>query len=159
MRHRLVLALAVLALVASCAACSPAYLVKAGLAEMRILRARQPIHRVLNDTTADESTRAKLAWVLEARRFASERLGIDVGNSYTMYTELESDTLALVLSAAYPDRLQSKTWWFPVVGRVPYKGFFDHDDAFEAQAELDAEGWDTYVRPTAAFSTPTIASR
>jgi predicted aminopeptidase len=153
MRNRLVLALAVLTLVASCAACSPAYVVKAGLAEMRILRARQPIHRVLNDTTADEATRAKLAWVLEARRFASERLGIDVGDSYTMYTELESDTLALVLSAAYPDRLQSKTWWFPVVGRVPYKGFFDYDDAFEAQADLEAEGWDTYVRPTAAFST------
>lgn len=153
MRHRLILALGVLALVASCAACSPAYVVKAGLAEMRILRARQPIHRVLNDSTADEATRAKLAWVLEARRFAGERLGIDVGDSYTMYTELESDTLALVLSAAYPDRLQAKTWWFPVVGRVPYKGFFDYDDAFGEQAELDAEGWDTYVRPTAAFST------
>ena len=153
MRRRLVLALGGLALVASCAACSPVYVVKAGLAEMRILRARQPIHRVLNDSTTDPATRGKLAYVLQARRFAAEDLGIDVGESYTMYTELESDTLALVLSAAPRDRLAPVTWWFPVVGRVPYKGFFSEDDALEQQASLADEGYDTYVRPTAAFST------
>jgi predicted aminopeptidase len=153
MRRRLILALGVLALLASCAACSPVYVVKAGLAEMRILRARQPIHRVLNDPATDPATRGKLAYVLEARRFAAEELGIDVGESYTMYTELESDTLALVLSAAPRDRLWPKTWWFPVVGRVPYKGFFSERDALREEASLAADGYDTYVRPTAAFST------
>ncbi|MEX2466232.1 MAG: aminopeptidase [Gemmatimonadota bacterium] len=153
MRRRLILALGGLALVASCAACSPVYVVKAGIAEMQILRARQPIHRVLNDTTTDAETRGKLAYVLEARRFAAEQLGIEVGDSYTMYTELESDTLALVLSAAPRHRLAPKTWWFPIVGRVPYKGFFSERDAFAEEAELAAEGYDTYVRPTAAFST------
>ena len=153
MRRRLILALGGLALVAGCVACSPVYVVKAGLAEIRILRARQPIHRVLNDTTTDPATRGKLAYVLEARRFAAEELGIDVGESYTMFTELESDTLALVLSAAPRDRLWPKTWWFPVVGRMPYKGFFSERDALREEASLAAEGYDTYVRPTAAFST------
>ena len=153
MRRRLILALGILALVASCAACSPTYLVKAGLAEMRILRAREPIHRVLNDPSTDSETRGKLAYVLEARRFAGEELGIEVGDSYTMFTQLESDTLALVLSAAYKDRLAPKTWWFPVVGRVPYKGFFSERDAFREEASLREEGFDTWVRPTAAFST------
>ncbi|MDZ7778361.1 MAG: aminopeptidase [Gemmatimonadota bacterium] len=153
MRRRLILALGGLALVASCVACSPVYVIKAGLAEMRILRARQPIHRVLNDSTTDPEVRGKLAYVLEARRFAAERLGIDVGDSYTMYTELDSDTLALVLSAAQRDRLRAKTWWFPIVGRVPYKGFFSEADARSEMASLEAEGYDTYLRPTAAFST------
>ena len=45
------LALAALSLAASCMACSPVYVVKAGIAEMQILRARQPIHRVVNDPT------------------------------------------------------------------------------------------------------------
>jgi predicted aminopeptidase len=142
-----------LTLVASCAACSPIYVLKAGIAEARILRARQPITRVVNDSTVDPDTRAKLAWVLETRRFAAEELGIDVGESYTMYTELESDTLALVLSAAPKDRLTPKTWWFPIVGRVPYKGYFSESGALNDQQDLEAEGYDTYLRPTAAFST------
>ena len=150
---RAVLALAALSLAASCVACSPVYVVKAGIAEMQILRARQPIHRVVNDSTTPADTRAKLAYVLEARRFAAEELGIDVGESYTMYTELERDTLALVVSASPKDRLGSVTWWFPIVGRVPYRGFFSQEDALEAAADLEAEGYDTYVRPTAAFST------
>jgi predicted aminopeptidase len=147
------LALAALSLVASCAACSPVYVVKAGIAEVGILRARQPIHRVLNDSSVDADTRAKLAYVVEARRFAASELGIDVGDSYTMYTELDRDTLAMVVSAAYKDRLAPKTWWFPIVGHVPYKGHFSLQSALDEQADLDAEGYDTYVRPTAAFST------
>ena len=82
-----------------------------------------------------------------------EGLGLDVGDSYTSFTKLDSDTLAHILSAARRDRLEFRTWWFPVVGRFPYKGFFELDDALAAQRKLDAEGWDTYLRPTAAFST------
>lgn len=147
------LALTALSLVASCVACSPIYIVKAGIAEVRILRARRPIHSVLNDTTVDAGTRAKLAYVVEARRFAAAELGIDVGDSYTMYTELDRDTLAIVVSAAYKDRLVPKTWWFPIVGRMPYKGHFSLQSALDEQASLEAEGYDTYIRPTAAFST------
>ncbi|HUF76836.1 MAG TPA: aminopeptidase [Longimicrobiales bacterium] len=150
---RAALALAALSLAASCMACSPVYVVKAGIAEMQILRARQPIHRVINDSATDADTRAKLSYVLEARQFAAQELGIDVGESYTMYTELERDTLALVVSAAPKDQLGSVTWWFPIVGRVPYRGFFSEEDALEAAADLEADGYDTYVRPTAAFST------
>ena len=150
---RTALAVGALALVAGCAACSPVYVVKAGIAEARILRARQPIHAVLADSTVDADTRAKLAWVVEARRFAADELGIDVGDSYTMYTKLDRDTLAMVVTAAYKDRLVPKTWWFPIVGHVPYKGHFSLQSALDEEADLAAEGFDTWVRPTAAFST------
>lgn len=142
-----------MAVAGSAWACSPVYVLKAGWAEAKILRARRPIPEVLADPATDSDTRGKLAWVMEARRFAVERLGIDAGEAYTTYTRLERDTLALVLSGAERDRLVPKTWWFPVVGRVPYKGFFDEDDALEAQAKLEAQGFDTYLRPTGAFST------
>ncbi len=149
---------AVLVLIAASAvvgawACSPIYVIKAGIAEARILRARRPIPEVLNDSTVDAATRGKLSFVLEARRFAADELGIDVGDSYTQFTQLDRDTLALVVSAAHRDRLASKTWWFPIIGRVPYKGYFSLEDAQKAQAGLENDGLDTYLRPTAAFST------
>jgi len=133
--------------------CSPIYVIKAGWAEAKILRGRQPIPDVIHSAETDERTRGKLTLAREAREFAMNELRLDVGDSYTTYTELERDTLAMVLSAAHRDRLAARTWWFPVVGRVPYRGFFDLEDALEEQSELEDEGFDTYLRPTSAFST------
>jgi predicted aminopeptidase len=150
---RVILGAVAVASVVGAVACSPIYVIKAGIAEAKILRARRPIPEVLNDESVDAVLRGKLSFVLEARRYAADELGIDVGDSYTMFTQLERDTLALVVSAAHRDRLASKTWWFPIVGRVPYKGYFSLEDAQDAQADLEADGLDTYLRPTAAFST------
>jgi predicted aminopeptidase len=145
--------LALLAVASSFTACSPVYVIRAGIAEAKILAARQPIAAVILDPATDQRTRDMLTFAREARRFAIEELELDVGDSYTSFTQLESDTLALVLSAAYPDRLQSLTWWFPIVGRVPYRGYFDHDAARREQTKLDDDGFDTLLRPTGAFST------
>ena len=150
---RTALALVALSLVASCIACSPVYVVKAGIAEINILKARRPIHLVINDTLTDPDTRTKLSYVMEARRFAANELRIEVGDSYTTFTQLDRDTLALIVSAAPKDHLSPVTWWFPIVGRVPYKGHFSEGDALDEAANLESEGYDTYVRPTAAFST------
>jgi predicted aminopeptidase len=59
----------------------------------------------------------------------------------------------LVLSAAYRDRLEAYTWWFPIVGSVPYKGFFDFDAARAAAKSFKDDGYDVSLRPSAAFST------
>ena len=133
--------------------CSPVYVIKAGWAEAKILNARRPLAEVILAPETDERTRGKLTLAREAREFAIQALKLDVGDSYTTYTELERDTLAMVLSAAYQDRLASRTWWFPIVGRVPYRGFFDLEDAREEQRKLEDEGFDTLLRPTSAFST------
>ena len=81
-------------------------------------------------------------------RFASEPK-----ESFTTYSKLDRDTLVLVLSAAYRDKLEPYTWWFPIVGRVPYKGFFDFGAAKEAAKSLYEDGFDVALRPSSAFST------
>ena len=129
------------------------YLARAAWEEMRILRARQPIARMVRDTTVAPATRAKLALVLAARDFAEDSLGLPAKDAFTEFTQLERDTLLLVLSGARKDWLSRKTWWFPVVGRVPYKGYFETDDALRAERNLAADGYDTYLRPASAFST------
>lgn len=148
-----VAALLVLVTSLSFTACSPIYVIKAGIAEARILAGRRPIPEVVLDPATDARTRDQLTMAAEARTFARDSLGLDVGRSYTSFTQLDSDTLALVLSAAHRDRLVPRTWWFPIVGRVPYRGFFDFDEARKQEAELAADGFDTLLRPTAAFST------
>ncbi len=151
---RLLLGAGAVVLITSLAsACSPMYVIRAGIAEAKILRARRPIPEVVLDPTTDERTKTKLTFVVEARNYAIEEFGLDVGRSYTSFTQLESDTLQMVLSASPQDQLTPKTWWFPIVGRVPYKGYFNGDDAIKEQRKLEEDGFDTFLRPTAAFST------
>ena len=135
------------------AACSPGYVLRAAWEEARILNRRKPIARIVADPATEWETRDKLLLVLQARQFAADSLGLDAGDSYTLFSRVESDTLVMVLSAAYRDRFEPYTWWFPIVGRVPYKGYFDPEDAIAEQRRLEARGYDTYLRPSAAFST------
>jgi predicted aminopeptidase len=129
------------------------YLTRAGWEEARILRGRKPITRLVQDSTVDARTRAKLSLVLAARAFAVDSVGLVAKQSFTTFTQLRRDTLVLLLSAAHRDRLERHTWWFPIVGRVPYKGYFDFDAAQAAARELAAREMDVYLRPASAFST------
>jgi predicted aminopeptidase len=134
--------------------CNPFYVARAGWAQARILASREPLSQVMTDPGTDPRTAGKLRLVHDARRFAVDSLGFrNAGESYTSFASLPSDTLALVLSAAYRDRLAFRTWWFPITGHVPYRAFFSQRGAERAREALEAEGFDTYLRPTAAFST------
>ena len=129
------------------------YLARAGWEEGKILARRKPITQLVASPGTDARTRAKLELVLDARRFAADSLGLKVNQSFTTYSRLDADTLVLVVSAAYRDRLSMYTWWFPIVGRVPYKGYFDFGDAHATARDLERSGFDAYVRPASAFST------
>lgn len=129
------------------------YLGRGAWAEAQILSRRKPISAILADPGTSPEVRAKLQVVEAARNFARDSLGLNTGKSFTTYSYVEHDTLVLVLSAAYRDRLLPYTWWFPVVGRVPYKGFFDFAAARRAATDLEAHGFDVYLRPSSAFST------
>ncbi len=134
-------------------ACSPGYVIRAGVEEARILARRRAITDVIADPATGTEERRKLRLVLEARDFAERVLGLAAGDSYTTYSRVDSDTLLLVVTAAHKDRFEAHSWWFPIVGHVPYKGFFDFDAARREAARLQARGLDTQLRPSAAFST------
>lgn len=143
-------AAAVLALLTVAQGC---YLARAAYEEARILAGRKPIAKLVSDPTVADSVRQKLQLVLDARRYAADSLGLKPGGSFTTFTDIGRDTLVLVLSAARRDSLAGYSWRYPVVGRLPYRGFFDHADALAARNELEAKGYDTYLRTADAFST------
>lgn len=129
------------------------YLLRAGYEEARILLRRRPIAALLADTTVPATLRQRLALVTAARSFAVDSLGLEAGESFTTFSELDRDTLVLVLSAAWRDRLEPYRWWYPIVGRLPYKGFFSLQSAIRERDRMEERGFDTSLRPSAAFST------
>ena len=128
------------------------YITRAGLEETRILRAREPIEDLVADRALDPVVRQSLRLVLESRDYAA-RLGLNAKETYTTYADVGRDTLLLVLQAAPRDCICPYTWKYPIVGRIPYKGFFDLEAGRRAADELAAKGYDVYLRPSAAFST------
>lgn len=133
------------------------FLLRSGYEEGRILLARRPIQELLDDPATPPDLKARFALVLDARDFAARRLGLAAGETYTTYSDVgrreESGALLWVITASRKDRLEPYRWWYPVVGSVPYKGFF-HKEAAEAErGRLEKAGYDTYLRPAGAFST------
>jgi predicted aminopeptidase len=128
------------------------YLTRAGIEQTLILQKRRPIERLLADPKTDPETRAYLHLVLEVRQHAA-RLGLEAGKTYTQYADVGRDTLLLVLSASPRNCICPVVWKYPIVGRVPYKGFFDPAMARREAERLARAGHDTYLRPAGAYST------
>lgn len=150
---RLLVGLVVLCLILLALTPTGCYLSRGAVEEAKILSNRKPIAEIVNDASVDPVTRSKLKVVLDAREFAKSGLGLRTKENFTTFSKLDTDTLVLVLSAAYRDSLKAYTWWFPIVGRVPYKGYFDFGRAKRDEQKLQREGFDTYLRPSDAFST------
>ena len=129
------------------------YVARGGLAEARILWRRQPIAELLALPDLDARLRERLELVERVRAYAEHDLRLRVGESYTTFADVDGEGVVWVLSAAHRDKLEAYTWWWPVVGRVPYEGYFGKEDALSAATALGAQGFDTDVRSASAFST------
>jgi len=137
----------------SCASCSPTYVMRAAYEEGKILWRRQPIEEALQKPDLDPKTRSQFKLVLEVREYARDRLNFAVKGSYASYSFVDRANVSYVLMATPKTSLKSHTWWFLFVGRVPYKGFFSHQEALAEAQNFEQNGYDTYIRTSPAFST------
>jgi predicted aminopeptidase len=133
--------------------CSPIYFLRAAYEEGRILWRRQPISDYLATPNLHDDTKDKLTTVLAVRDYGQNVLNLNVAGSYASYSYVDRPDLTYVVIAAPQTELRPYTWWFLVVGHVPYKGFFSKAEAQSEAERLDKLGYDTTIRTSAAFST------
>jgi predicted aminopeptidase len=143
-------------LLAGSALFSGCYTLCQGAALLSYLNRAVPLESLAEETgegETGESPAAFVARVQDIRRFAMEELGLRESRNYTRYVEIDRDYLAAVVSACAKDSFTRHEWWFPVVGKVPYKGFFDPKDARKEREKLEKRDLDVWVRGVDAFST------
>ena len=128
------------------------YLTHLASGQWRLLRASRPIAEVLEDPATDAELRASLELVERTRAFA-RGLGLEVSGQYTSYVAWPGDRVVTTVVAAAPGTLEPHGFWFPIVGSVPYRGYFDVTRAEAESERLSAEGFDVCQAPVRAYST------
>jgi len=133
------------AILAVCGLLSGCYTIKQGVTLLGYLNRAVPVER------AGDEQFARL--VTDIRKFAAEELGLEMSKNYTRYVELDRNYLAAVVSACARDSFRRHEWSYPLVGRMPYKGFFDIQDARREREKLEKKDLDVWIRGVDAFST------
>ena len=129
------------------------YVLKQGATLLDYQHRAVSIDSMLEDKNLPPETRNFLEQVKEIKLFAVRELGLAENDNYTKYVDLDRDYLAVVVSATEKDSFKRHEWWFPVVGKVPYKGFFQEEGAREEAEDLKRQDLDVWVRKVDAFST------
>ena len=137
--------LAVAALLGAGVLFSGCYTITQGAAMLSYLNRAIPLEDV------DDADFVRL--VTDIRQFAMTELGLAQTRNYTRYVEIDRDYLAAVVSASAKDSFKRYEWDYPVVGRLPYKGFFNIEDARKERDKLEKKDLDVWIRGVDAFST------
>ena len=87
------------------------------------------------------------------KAFAENQLLLKKSDNYSDYYETSQAGVTFVLTACPKNELKPYTWWFPIIGSVPYKGYFNQEDAKALEREFQENGYDTWLFAAPAYST------
>ncbi len=132
-------------------ACGVRYVISSGYYEAELLTSGVPATKVLAEHRLSAGQEQRLDLIPELKAYGA-RLGLKTQGKY--------DTVAVGwprtvwnLTACDPVAFKPQTWWFPIVGRTTYLGYFTDTDTDAMKAKMLAKGLDVYVRSAGAYST------
>ncbi len=129
------------------------YYPQAARGHLQLVRLQQPVDQVIADQATSPELRGKLELVLRLREFAGAELELPPGRHYLSYADLGREYVVWNVFAAPEFSLESKSWWYPFIGRQKYRGFFCEQAAQDYASKLREKGWDVYVGGVEAYST------
>ncbi len=133
--------------------CQMGYIISSAYNQLDLLTSGVSLETALKDPNLTERERSQLQLTMKVREFAGSRLHLNVKKNYTKYVKLDREYVTYVVNAAEKWQLKAYLWSFPIVGDVPYKGYFNEADAKEEEANLKKKGLDTFFRGVSAYST------
>ncbi|MFY9511313.1 MAG: aminopeptidase [Rubrivivax sp.] len=149
--------LAAVAVTAGLAGCSTAgsvgYYAQAVGGHLDVLQRTRPVADWLDDPATPQPLRERLQLTQRLRDFAIAELQLPDNRSYRGYADLQRSAAVWNVVAAPELSLQLKTWCFPLMGCVGYRGYFQRDNADLLATELKGQGWEAGVYGVPAYST------
>ena len=138
-------------LLTGCQTCR--YYTQAIRGQCQMWNRQHSIQSLLEDAGTPEPLKQRLKFVLDVREFAEKELHLHANGHYLRYADLGRRFAVWNVYAAPEFSLTSKSWWYPVVGRLEYRGYFSEKEARRYAANLEKQGFDVYLGGVTAYST------
>jgi predicted aminopeptidase len=111
------------------------------------------IDKIVADPETSPELKDQLELILRLREFAEKELKLPVDGHYRKYTDVHRDYVVWNVQAAPKFSLEPKTWWYPLVGSLEYRGYFSEKGAHKEGDYLNQKGYDVFVGGVDAYST------
>jgi len=134
-------------------ACSMGYYAQAVRGQSELVFHRRNVSTIVSDPATDPKLAARLLLAEQARRFASQHLGLPDNRSYTRYVDLHRNYAVWNVFAAPHYSVEPVQHCFPIAGCVGYRGYFAEADAKADAARLRKQGNDVEIGGVSAYST------
>lgn len=121
--------------------------------QLQLLRAREPVSRVIADPGRDQLLRAHLIQSQKARTFASQQLQLPDNQSYRLYADIGRPFVVWNVFATPEFSLTPQNHCFPIAGCVAYRGYYSQSAARGEAALQRLQGMDVSIGGVEAYST------
>lgn len=121
--------------------------------QYQIFAHEKPIEKLIDDPKTPERLRSRFELVQHLRGFAQSDLHLPVDGHYRKYVDLHRPYVVWNVEAAPEFSMEPKTWWYPLVGSLEYRGYFFRPIATNYAGYLRRKGYDVTVGGVEAYST------
>lgn len=142
-----------LPLVAALASCQAGYIFRQATGQWSVVWGSEPISSALEDPRISDEKKQKILLIDEIAAFGEREIGLVRNENYTTYYETNGKPVSYNIFVCPKTSLIPMVWRFPIVGEIPYLGFFDIEAAKEQQKALQEQGYDVYLSTVWGYST------
>src|SRR5215471_13832702 len=151
---RAAIGLLLLGIVAAVSGCHPlGFYGQALKGQYQIFAHEEKIGKLMADTNTPSRLKSRFELLDHLRAFAASDLKLPVDDHYQKYADLNRPYVVWNVEAAPEFSLEPKTWWYPLVGSLEYRGYFSKPGATNYAAYLRKKGYDVSVGGVEAYST------
>lgn len=133
--------------------CQLGYLMHISYNHLGLLTSTESIENALKSDKLTEEQKNKIRLTQEAKQFAYDKLGLKRSNNYSKFVDLKRRYVTYNVTASEKWKFEPYLWNFPIIGKAPYKGFYNEQMASDEAAEMQKKDYDTNLRGVSAYST------
>jgi len=119
---------------------------------IKVLARSEEITKVLEYNRLSSEQIERLMLTREVLIFA-ESIGVESFGNYQRYSQLDGEYITYLITVSKKWDLELVTWWYPIVGRLPYRGYPTLEAAMVAANKFSQDEFDTSIRGVSAYST------